>query len=268
MSGLLERMAMESRARVAAAEAREPLAALRRRAIATPVAPPLRHARRFELIAEFKRRSPSSGDLRGGDDDLADRVTRYANAGAVAVSVLTEPLSFGGQLEDLAAAAAVLSPLGVPVMRKDFLVAPYQLHEARAAGAGGVLLIVRMLSSGDLAAMLDCARDLDLFVLLETFDEADVAIALSLHARQQLLIGVNCRDLQTLEVIPGRHATLAALLPGGSTTVAESGIATPGDCAEAVRAGYDMALIGGALMQAPDPGGLIRAMLAAGRAVA
>jgi indole-3-glycerol phosphate synthase len=295
VSGFLDRMAASSRERLDEARAREPLATLRIRALATPPAPALIVPGSFNLIAEFKRRSPSFGRL--GDADLIGRATAYANAGAAAVSVLTEPSQFHGNLDHLTTAAKTLAPFGVPAMRKDFLVDPYQLYETRAAGAGGTLLIVRMLSQESLSEMMDCARELGLFVLLEAFDTDDIARAtravevagsprasdLSSAERASgepgriptarvvvpaILLGVNCRDLQTLEVMPGRFAELAEKLPQNASWVAESGIATPDDCAEIVRDGYDMALIGSALMTAPDPSGVIKTMLAAGRAAA
>lgn len=298
MSGFLDRMAGASRARLEAARAREPLAELRARALATPLPPPLRRRGGFDLIAEFKRRSPALGEL-GGGDDLESRVSAYASAGAAAVSVLTEPSEFNGSLAELAAAAAALRPLDVPVMRKDFLIDPYQLHEARAAGAGGALLIVRLLSPEQLSEMLDCARELRLFVLLEAFDAADIARATASVAarvgevagsprasesssserasgepgrippdRAAVFVGVNCRDLQTLAVLPQRFGTLAPLLPRDVVRVAESGIGTAEDCATVARLGYGMALVGGALMSAAAPAASIRAMLAAGRAAA
>jgi len=267
MSGFLDQMAAASRARLEEARAREPLTALRARAFATPLPPPLFLRDRFNLIAEFKRRSPALGRL--GHDDLVTRVTAYAQGGAAAVSVLTEASQFHGSLEHLATAAATLAAFNVPVMRKDFLIDPYQLHEARAAGAGGVLLIVRMLSRDCLSECLDCARELALFVLLESFDSQDLERAAAVgRGTPAVLLGVNCRDLQTLEVMPHRFAELANALPREVPCVAESGIATPDDCAEVARDGYEMALVGSALMQAPDPAGVIRTMLAAGRAAA
>ncbi len=290
MSGFLDRMAAASRARFEEARAREPLTALRKRALAMPPPSPLQLQGRFNLIAEFKRRSPSLGRL--GDDDLITRVTSYAEGGAAAVSVLTEPSQFHGNLEHLATTAATLAPLGVPAMRKDFLVDPYQLYEARAAGAGGALLIVRMLSSESLRAMLDCASDLGLFVLLECFDTNDISrataeVAVCVPERSikflrsegtpppdpgrgapAVLFGINSRDLQTLEVNSQQLREMAKLLPRYVPCVAESGIETPDACAEVRRDGYGMALVGGALMTARDPASVIRTMLAAGRAAA
>jgi indole-3-glycerol phosphate synthase len=310
------------------------------RELAAP--PPLLLTGGFDLIAELKLRSPALGELGRATDDLAGRVRAYAGAGAAAVSVLTEPSRFAGTLDHLRRAAAALSALGVPAMRKDFLVDPYQLYEARMAGAGGALVIVRMLSRQSLVEMLDCARELELFVLIETFDEKDIETAVdALRAgagarsvgparslgsaalrephslsrgpvlpRSRLngggttrsgqpeddrgfpgervsafrasgetagaeraagggvLIGVNSRDLQTLAVVPERLEQLAPLLPPAWPRVAESGLTTAEDAARAVRAGYNLALVGGALMAAPDPGELVRAMLASGRAAA
>jgi len=275
MSGFLSQMTQASHTRAREAAAREPLVALRARAADAEPAPPLRLDRPFELIAEYKRRSPALGTLASRNERLTTRVTAYARAGAAAVSVLTEPERFDGSLAHLANAAAVLAPLGVPVLRKDFLVDPYQLYEARAAGAGGVLLIARMLSGDDLQEMLDCARELRLFTLVETFDAADIARATAAiqqaraadHAAR-VLLGVNCRDLGTLEVLPFRFRELAPLLPPDIPCVAESGIAAADQCADVARAGYRSALVGGSLMSEADPVAVVRAMLAAGRAAA
>jgi indole-3-glycerol phosphate synthase len=148
-------------------------------------------------------------------------------------------------------------------MRKDFLVDPYQVLEARAAGAGGVLVIVRMLSRSEIDALLDCARSLALFVLLEAFDARDIELMRELieaHAgANPLLAGVNCRDLVTLQVLPQRLLELAP-------RVAESGVGSAADARQIVAAGYQLALVGSALMQADDPRALATALLAAGRA--
>src|SRR5438309_2311036 len=225
----------------------------------------------FDLIAELKLRSPTAGRLGAPDESVAARVTAYARAGSAAVSVLTEPSRFDGTLDDLASAARLLAPLAVPAMRKDFLVDPYQVLEARAAGAGGVLAIVRMLSRGELDALLDCARALGLFVLLEAFDARDLELVRDLVASHTgphpLLTGVNCRDLGTLEVMPRRLLELSPLLPPGTPCVAESGVTSPADVREIAAAGYRLALIGSALMRGGDPGTLARTFLAAGRAV-
>lgn len=266
----LTRMAESSRARVVAARRLESEAALEVRARAAAPSPPLVLDGRFDLIAELKLRSPAQGQLAAAADDLESRVVAYAEAGAAIVSVLTEPERFDGDLAHLSRASEALRAHGVPTMRKDFLVDPYQVLEARAGGAGGVLLIVRMLARPTLEALLATAADLRLFVLLEAFDTADVATAADLAASWRgrpgdCLIGVNSRDLQTLAVVPSRLESLAAALPRSCPRVAESGLADAADAARLARAGYSVALVGTALMSARDPRALGREMIAAGR---
>lgn len=270
----LAAMARSSAVRVEAARDREPVAKLAARAAAQPAAPALvLNPAGFDLIAELKLRSPAQGVLSGSDADLEERVTAYARAGAAIVSVLTEPERFSGSLAHLARASAALSSFGVPAMRKDFLVDPYQLLEARAAGAGGVLLIVRMLDKARLAEMLAAAAELGLFVLLEAFDATDLGVATELVARWRAaptacLIGINSRDLRTLAVVPGRLEALAGLLPGTHPRVAESGLATPADAARLAASGFSLALVGTALMADPNPEQLARQMIDAGRQAA
>ena len=272
MSGsFLEDMAAGSRARLAAARRAEPQAALAARAQACPTPPRLQlSAQGFDVIAELKLRSPAAGRLAAADDPAA-RVTAYARAGAAAVSVLTEPQRFDGSLTDLVRSAAALAPLGIPAMRKDFLVDPYQVLEARVAGAGGVLVILRMLSRDEIEALLECARTQQLFVLLEAFDAQDLErmqeLVAAHAAHNVLLAGVNCRDLSTLAVVPQRLVDLAPLLPRGIPRVAESGVGTAKDARRVAAAGYDLALVGSALMQDADPAALVSSMLAAGRTV-
>ena len=210
--------------------------------------------------------------LKDAAHDWRARVAAYARAGAAAVSVLTEPTRFDGSLEHLEQAARVLAPLGVPAMRKDFLVDPYQVLEARAAGAGGVLIIVRMLSQSGARALLDAAAEHGMFVLLEAFDAGDLERAgLLLDGRQSrrgvVLVGINCRDLVSLRVDPRRFADLAPALPGAAVAVAESGVATPADAAAMRRLGYGAALIGTALMTRDDPAALLAEILSAARTV-
>jgi indole-3-glycerol phosphate synthase len=256
----LQQMARGSLQRVAEAKRRASEAGLRELAQGTPSAPPLvLSPTGFDLIAELKRRSPAAGLLAAASD---------------AVSVLTEPTRFDGSLQHLESAARALKPCGVPAMRKDFVVDPYQLLEARVAGAGGVLLILRMLSAAQITALIECAHDLGLFVLMETFDEIDIEVAHRVlgalradctRARQALLVGVNCRDLATLAVVPGRLEHLVQLLPDGVPRVAESGVTGAADAARVAGVGYDLALVGSALMAGGDPTTLVRDMLAAGR---
>jgi indole-3-glycerol phosphate synthase len=266
----LEQMAAASRARVHAASTACPHAQLLARAMDTPAPPRLRlQPRGFDLIAELKLRSPAVGQLKGHGEDLVARVTSYARGGAAAVSVLTEPSRFDGSLDHLRAAAEALLPLRVPAMRKDFLVDTYQVIEARQAGAGGVLAILRMLSDAELEALVQQARALELFVLLEAFDERDLERLQGVLARlggTGLLAGVNSRDLATLQVVPSRLEQLAGYLPAGIPRVAESGVATAADARRMAEAGYDLALVGSALMSGDDPVALASAMLSAGRA--
>ncbi len=272
MSDFLAEMARSSAARSAEAAQRVPLAELRRRAQQAAAAPPLRLSPLgFDILAEIKLRSPAAGALQDPAHDRLGRIEAYARGGAAAVSVLTEPSRFDGTLEHLREAATVLAPLGVPVMRKDFLVDPYQVLEARAAGAGGVLLILRMLTRERLAAMLETAEEQGLFVLLEAFDERDLDVAGELLAATPrpagVMVGINCRDLTSLAVVPERFAELAARLPPDVPAVAESGVATPADAQKVRALGYRLALVGTALMARGDAGGLVAEMLAAARTV-
>ncbi|HEY6515984.1 MAG TPA: indole-3-glycerol-phosphate synthase [Steroidobacteraceae bacterium] len=266
----LQQMAAASRERVRVARAVRPQGELLAQAMATPSPPRLRlQPDGFDLIAELKLRSPAAGRLRSPEEDVATRVTTYARAGAAAVSVLTEPTRFDGSLDHLHTAAQALVPHAVPAMRKDFLVDPYQVIEARVAGAGGVLAIVRMLSASELEALVQQARALELFVLLEAFDEQDLERLEGVLRRlgpEGLLAGVNSRDLQTLQVVPSRLEQLAGRLPRGIPRVAESGVGTAEDARRAAEAGYDLALVGSALMSAGDPAALAGAMLRAARA--
>jgi len=273
MSGFLDEMASLSAARVTQARRQESTDALERRA---RLAPPAAHlhlsSAGFDVIAELKLRSPAAGALGDENQDWLGRVAAYARGGAAAVSVLTEPSRFDGSLEHLRRTAAVLAPLGVPAMRKDFLVDPYQVLEARAAGAGGILVILRMLSRARIEELLQVADEHGLFVLLEAFDEADLELACDLltpggKSRGQILLGVNCRDLQTLKVVPGRFAALASRLPAGWPAVAESGVASCADARRMRQLGYGLALIGTALMSGADPARLVGEMLNATRTV-
>jgi indole-3-glycerol phosphate synthase len=271
MSGFLREMAQSSLERLTQARGGEPERSLWLRASETPPAPPLKlSGAGFDCFAELKLRSPAAGILRPAGEDIAARVTAYAEGGAAAVSVLTEPYRFDGSMAHLARASEVLAPLAIPTMRKDFLIDPYQLMEARALGAGGALVIVRMLDHGRITELLDCAAMLHMFVLLEAFDEADLQLATQLveerAARvEQLLVGVNCRDLETLQVVPERLEQLAPKLPGRIPRVAESGVNVADDAASVARAGYQVALVGSALMTSDDPRTVITQMLEVGR---
>jgi indole-3-glycerol phosphate synthase len=273
MSDFLAQMAAGSRERLEAARRTRSEAALLQ--TAQSMGPPARlitHPARFDLIAELKLRSPAVGQLQAGTEDVTARVTTYARAGAAAVSVLTEPSRFDGSMDHLERATKALAPLKVPAMRKDFLIDPYQVLEARVAGAGGVLVIIRMMSRSGIQEMLECAKQLGLFVLLEAFDEADIevmhqvlAAGAALTPAAPVLAGLNCRDLTTLQIVPPRLIELAPLLPKHAPRVAESGVTTPEDAARVAAVGYELALVGSALMQGGDPHTLAAAMLSAGR---
>ena len=274
MSGLLTDMARLSYERYEKAKAIVPEAQLWVRANAMPAAPTLKlSAEGFDLIAECKLHSPSAGDLSGHTADVQSRVAAYGLGGAAAVSVLTEPTRFGGELEHLTQAAQVLTPLGVPTMRKDFLVEPYQVMEARVAGAGGVLVIARMLDKGRITALLDCAAMLKLFVLIEAFDAEDITLINEVlssrqHHDEKILVGINCRDLQSLKVNFERFAEMVELLPNQYPKVAESGVGNTDDVQRVVRLGFQMALIGTTLMHSADPRALAGELLKAGREMA
>lgn len=268
MSDFLRQMATQSAERAAAA---------RRRYCDDELDAPVFGIRLhgFDIIAELKDSSPSEGAIAQAGHDRLGQAAHYARGGAAAVSVLTEPTTFGGSVDHLRDIAAALAPLGIPAMRKDFLVDSVQVLEARAAGASGVLLIAAMLDDMQLAAILDCAYEQKMFVLLESFDEDDLKRSIRLledplhrdavHARK-LLFGVNSRNLRTLAVDGKRLDQLSVLLPPEVACVAESGLETADDAAHAAGLGYRLALVGTALMRHDNPQALLRDMLAAGRA--
>ena len=264
MSDFLQQMAKLSAARADAA------GAVNASDLDKPVAP--LQLGTFDVIAEIKGRSPAEGELAGASLDRVGQAQDYVRGGAAAISVLTEPSRFDGALAHLEEVAAAVP--GTPVMRKDFLVEPVQVLEARKAGASGVLLITAMLSDARLRAMLDAAFELGMFVLLEAFDENDLARSIVLlenpadHDRAasgKLLVGVNTRNLRTLEVDGARLERLAPLLPN-ARCVAESGLKTADDAAAVAGWGYSLALVGSALMRSKDPAVLVREMRAAGSA--
>jgi indole-3-glycerol phosphate synthase len=209
------------------------------------------------VIAECKRRSPSRGVLRRSYDPEAI-ASSYAAAGAAAISVLTEPSFFDGALTHLEDVRRVVT---VPLLRKDFTVDPYQLLEARAAGADAVLLIVAALDRETLRELHRAARDLDLDVLVEVHDERELETAVDAGAD---LIGVNNRNLRTLEVSVDASFRLARLMPPDVVAVAESGLKTVDDLDRLHAAGYHAFLVGERLMTAPDPGGALRSLVGSG----
>jgi indole-3-glycerol phosphate synthase len=269
--GLLADMQRASHERVAAAKARTTEAELRARIADSPPPPPLVLANGgFDVIAELKLRSPSQGALAHQASDPVARLAAYAKGGAAAVSVLTEPTRFDGSLEHLRLAAETLAPQRVAVMRKDFLVDPYQLFEARERGASGALLILQMVERARLIEMLDCAAELGLFVLLEAFDAGDLEMAAEIAAErrgrsEQVLMGLNCRNLETLAIDPRRFGVLRDKLPAGWPSVAESGVESPRDAAAVAALGYRLALVGTSLMKHKDAARATAQLIEAGR---
>jgi indole-3-glycerol phosphate synthase len=205
------------------------------------------------VIAECKRRSPSRGILRD-DYNAADHARAYAEAGAAAISVLTEPTFFDGALEHL---AAVRAAVRIPVLRKDFIVTRYQVLEAVMAGADAILLIVGALTPAGLRDLLDVASQAGAAALVEIHDEDELAMAADAGAE---IIGVNSRNLRTLSVEPHLHDRLAPKLPAGAVTVAESGLREIADLQRLERAGYSAFLVGERLIVQPDPGSALRTL--------
>lgn len=250
-----------ARARVADARASEPDAELRARAASSQDPPGLHEALSgpgVAVIAEIKRASPSRGPI-APDLDAVARARAYRSGGAAAVSVLTEPERFDGSLEDLAA----VSELGIPTLRKDFIVDRYQVWEARAAGASAVLLIVAALEGGRLEELAATCHDAGLDALVEVHDEAEVERAAAIGAT---LIGVNARDLRTFEVDRNAFARVRPRLPDGALAIAESGVRGPDDVARAMREGADAVLVGESVVTADDPGTAVALLVSAGSA--
>jgi indole-3-glycerol phosphate synthase len=206
----------------------------------------------LSLIAEFKRRSPSAGEIVASEASIDEQVGAYERGGAAALSVLTDESHFGGSLEDLRAARAACD---LPILRKDFIVDPYQLYEAAVNGADAVLLIVRALEDEPLRSLYEEARGLDLDCLVEVHDEEELERALLLDAD---VIGINNRNLDEGGVDVSTTYELMPDVPAGKTVVAESGISERAELEELERVGVDAVLIGSALMVAADPEGKAR----------
>jgi indole-3-glycerol phosphate synthase len=257
---LLETIVAATRRIVEVRQAEEPIAALAARAEAMPFRPgrfeqALSGTAGVNVIAECKRRSPSRGVLRERYDAVAI-ATAYAAAGAAAISVLTEPTFFDGSLDHL---AAVRAAVDVPLLRKDFVISEYQLLEARAAGADAVLLIVAALRPVELKVLHDHARRHGLDVLVEAHDAQELAIAVDAGAR---IIGVNNRNLRTLQVDVHASETLMAQMPSGVIAISESGLKTAADLVRLKALGYRAFLIGERFMAAADPGSVLKDLLA------
>jgi len=261
---ILDEILEHKRGEVAERKARLPLAVVVRRAHGA--APALDFVAALSgpdvaIVAEIKRQSPAKGALKL-DMDAATMATTYAEAGASAISVLTDERFFRGTDADL---RAVRQAVRVPVLRKDFVVDPYQVHEARMLGADAVLLIVRALAPSEIAELSELARSLGMAALVEAHTAEEIATALDAGAT---LLGINNRDLTSMVVDVATTERLRPLVPEGVTLVSESGIRAADDVARLRHIGVDAALIGEALVTAPDSGGLLRSLLAAGRASA
>lgn len=262
-ASLLHAIVAASRRASAAREARVPIGARSasrrtghgafRRALESGSAP--------RVIAECKRRSPSRGVLREAYDPAAIAAA-YADAGAAAISVLTEPTFFDGDLAHLRAARAAVD---IPILRKDFIVTAYQIAEAADAGADAVLLIVAALEDAELTALMRAVAEHGLDALVETHDERELERALAAGAG---IVGVNSRNLHTLDVDPGVQAALAARIPKDVVAVAESGVRDGRAIAALGAAGYRACLVGERLVMSEDPGQALRALIAESREAA
>jgi indole-3-glycerol phosphate synthase len=209
----------------------------------------------LSLIAEFKRRSPSVGEIRAGAD-VAEIVSAYERGGAAALSILTEERHFGGSIDDLSAARLATD---LPILRKDFVVEPYQLYEAAANGADAVLLIVAALPAEELEHLHNEARDIDLDVIVEVHSDDELDTALNIDAE---VIGINNRNLDDFSVDVQTTFELMPDVPAGKTVVSESGIAYSDQLSELSEIGVDAVLIGESLMRADDPEAAVGNLLA------
>jgi indole-3-glycerol phosphate synthase len=218
---------------------------------------PTFRAEGVSVIAEVKRSSPSKGAL-AAITDPASLAADYQAGGAATISVLTEQRLFGGSLEDL---RAVRAAVDVPVLRKDFIVTSYQLWEARAAGADLALLIVAALSQNQLESLVDRAQSIGLTPLVEVHDEEEVDRALAAGAT---LVGVNARNLRTLEVDRETFSRLAPRIPDDVVRVAESGVRGPHDVFELAKQGAHVVLVGETLVKGADPRAAVADLVAAG----
>ena len=228
-----------------------------RRPSPRPAEAVLRDTDTVKVIAEVKRSSPSKGAL-AAIADPAGLASDYESGGASVISVLTERRRFGGSLGDL---AAVRAAVDIPVLRKDFVVTSYQVWEARAHGADAVLLIVAALEQQALVSLVERVHSLGMTALVEVHDPEEVDRAVDAGAR---VIGVNCRDLHTLEVDRNVFARVAPLVPAGILKIAESGVRGPHDVLEFARAGADAVLVGESLVTGRDPRGAVADLVAAG----
>jgi indole-3-glycerol phosphate synthase len=256
--GMIEELVEAARAGVERRRAAVPMDDLEQRLAERPEQRPFGEALvrpGLSVIAEFKRRSPSAGEIRAGATP-AEIAQSYDQAGATALSVLTDEAHFGGSLDDLREARAACE---LPILQKDFTVDTYQLYEAAVAGADAVLLIVAALEPDQLAVLHEEARGLDLDVVVEVHEEAELEAALTVDAE---VIGINNRNLDNFKVDVQTTFELMPDVPAGKTVVSESGIAERATLDELERVGVDAVLIGEALMRADDPGAKLRELIA------
>jgi len=253
---ILERIVGDVRVRVEEQARRNPVAKMQidrspRRSLRAAI----ENARGVPLIAEVKRASPSAGDIKL-DVDVVEAAQKMVRGGAVAISVLTEPKYFKG---DPSFVPKIRGAVDVPILRKDFIVDEYQLHESAELGADAVLLIAGVLKN-DLRHFIDLANKLGMESLVEVDDEEQVKLAASAGAK---IIGINNRDLKTMQVDISRTARLAPLMPDGVVLVSESGIRMPNDVAFVLDAGADAVLVGTALMKSGDIERQVRSLVKA-----
>jgi indole-3-glycerol phosphate synthase len=246
---VLERIVDSTREDVARRRQAVPLSELEQQAARTREDRPFSEALTrpgISVIAEHKRRSPSAGEIRAGAT-VTEIVEAYERGGAAALSILTEQRHFGGSLDDLREALAASA---LPILRKDFIVDPYQVYESAVAGADAILLIVAALDDDDLSQLYREAEGLDLDVLVEVHDEDELERALEVVDAD--VIGINNRDLVDFSVDVERTYELLSDVPAGKTVVSESGFHTRDQLDDLERVGVDAVLIGEALMRAPD----------------
>lgn len=264
MVDLLERLVRESAEETARRRELTPFAEVERRAQATPasrdLAGALRRDGQVAVIAEMKARTPSMGELAGDGYSPAALARAYQDGGAAAISVLCQETSFGGSIEHLAQARAATS---LPILRKDFISGGYQVAEARAAGADGVLLIAAALPAARLKELLDYTRSLGMEALVEVHEQSELPGVLAAGAR---VIGVNHRDLRTFAVDTTLTERMRPLVPRACVLVAESGIHDAAGARAMREAGADAVLVGEALMRAADPAAKVAELAGAGAA--
>lgn len=256
LNQILERTRADLHARRAAVPIEVLVEQAKHQARSRPFAEKLRRPGHITCISEVKRRSPSAGWIRESADAV-DVARRYELGGASAISVLTDEPFFGGTMNDL---VAVKAAVDLPILRKDFMVDPYQVVEARAFGADAILLIVAALPDATIAQLLAQAHDLSMDVLVETHDEEEIARALSVGAS---LIGINHRDLRTFAMDMDLAVRMRAKIPNDRILVAESGLKTSADVARMKAGGVDAVLVGEGLMRQQDPGQALKQLLEA-----